>query len=255
MLAPVAGPVSVQRQDNPGPMTLDGTNTWVLQGPGSSEAIVIDPGQGEPSAHLDALLAAVPCVALALVTHGHHDHVELAPALASRAGAPVRALDPAHCVDAAALTDGETISTAGVTLRVVATPGHTSDSVSFVLVDGGADVAVFTGDTVLGRGTTVVAHPDGVLGPYLASLRALEALGGLAVYPGHGPVLPSIADVSARYLTHREQRLEQVRTALTRLGPRASAREIVEVVYADVDQALWWAAELSVQAQLDYLRA
>ena len=253
MISPVAGPVSLLRQDNPGPMTLDGTNTWVLQAPGSDAVIVIDPGQAEPADHLDALLAAVPSVALVLVTHGHHDHVELAPATASRTGAPVRAADPAHCVGAGVLTDGEVIRAAGVSLRVLATPGHTSDSVCFVLVEDGVDAAVFTGDTVLGRGTTVVAHPDGVLGPYLTSLRVLESLGGLAVYPGHGPVLPSITDVAAQYLTHREQRLDQVRAALRDLGDSPSARQIVEVVYADVDQAVWWAAELSVQAQLDYL--
>ncbi|MBE7187546.1 MBL fold metallo-hydrolase [Jatrophihabitans endophyticus] len=227
-------------------MTLDGTNTWVL--PGSDGAVVIDPGQAEPAAHLEDVLAAVPSVALVLVTHGHHDHVELAAALAERTGAPVRAADPAHCVGAPALRDGETIAAGDVSLRVLATPGHTSDSVCFVHPDG-----VFTGDTILGRGTTVVAHPDGALGPYLASLRALQALGDLTVHPGHGPTLPSVADVAAQYLEHREQRLEQVRAALRELGPDASARQVVELVYADVDPAVWWAAELSVAAQLDYL--
>jgi glyoxylase-like metal-dependent hydrolase (beta-lactamase superfamily II) len=100
----------------------------------------------------------------------------------------------------------------------------------------------------------VVAHPDGALGPYLSSLQTLHSLGALTVLPGHGPELPSLAKVSQEYLAHREERLTQIREALTRLGDDATARQIVEDVYADVDEAVWWAAELSVRAQLDYLR-
>jgi glyoxylase-like metal-dependent hydrolase (beta-lactamase superfamily II) len=154
-----------------------------------------------------------------------------------------------------ALGDGEVVAAAGVELRVVATPGHTSDSVSFLLDGPGAPTAVLTGDTVLGRGTTVIAHPDGRLGPYLESLRRLADLPpATAVLPGHGPELPDAAQVAAAYLAHREQRLDQVRDALARLGPDASARAVVELVYADVDESLWPAAELSVRAQLDHLR-
>jgi glyoxylase-like metal-dependent hydrolase (beta-lactamase superfamily II) len=182
----------------------------------------------------------------------------------------VRAADPAHCKGADPLVDGEVLRVAGLRLQVLATPGHTADSVSFVLAgadgtdaaddpgarEGSEDsaAAVLTGDTVLGRGTTVVAHPDGVLGPYLDSLARLRALGDVPVLPGHGPELPSVATVAAHYLAHRAQRLDQVRDALRELGPAATARQVVEVVYADVDTSVWWAAELSVEAQLDYLR-
>jgi glyoxylase-like metal-dependent hydrolase (beta-lactamase superfamily II) len=100
----------------------------------------------------------------------------------------------------------------------------------------------------------VVAHPDGNLRDYLASLELLHGLGPIAVLPGHGPDLPSAADAAAFYLAHREQRLQQVRDALATLGPDATPRQIVELVYADVDRNVWWAAELSVRAQLDYLR-
>jgi glyoxylase-like metal-dependent hydrolase (beta-lactamase superfamily II) len=123
--------------------------------------------------------------------------------------------------------------------------------VSFVVGD---DEAVLTGDTVLGRGTTVVAHPDGALGPYLDSLRKLAGLADATVLTGHGPELPSIAVIAAEYLAHREERLDQVRAALADLGPDATARQIVEVVYADVDKSVWFAADLSVAAQLAYLR-
>jgi glyoxylase-like metal-dependent hydrolase (beta-lactamase superfamily II) len=236
-------------QANPGPMTLDGTNTWLLRSPDSTETVVVDPGQSD-DVHLDALLAAAPTIALVLVTHGHFDHSQAAAEVHERTGAPVRAIDPQYCRGAAPIADGELLAAAGVQLRVLATPGHSGDSASFVV---GAGDAVLTGDTVLGRGTTVVAYPDGNLRDYLDSLRRLEDLGGAMVLTGHGPELPSAAAAAAMYLTHREERLDQIRMALRTLGPDATPREIVELVYADVDPAVWWAAELSVNAQLDYL--
>jgi glyoxylase-like metal-dependent hydrolase (beta-lactamase superfamily II) len=117
-----------------------------------------------------------------------------------------------------------------------------------------ADRALLTGDTVLGRGTTVVAFPDGRLGDYLDSLRRLRDLAEADVdvlLPGHGPVLEAPVEVLAYYLRHREERLQQVRDAVAEGAADASA--VVRRVYADVDQALWPAAELSVRAQLDYL--
>jgi glyoxylase-like metal-dependent hydrolase (beta-lactamase superfamily II) len=147
------------------------------------------------------------------------------------------------------LGEGDVVTGAGVEVRVLATPGHTSDSLCFAVAD-----AVLTGDTVLGRGTTVVAHPDGRLADYLDSLRRLQDLGTRTVLPGHGPELPDLAAVAEAYLRHREERLEQVRAALDTLGPDATAADVVPVVYADVDRALWPAAEWSVRAQLDYLR-
>jgi glyoxylase-like metal-dependent hydrolase (beta-lactamase superfamily II) len=238
------------RQNNPGPMTLDGTNTWLLRDPSSSASIVVDPGQSDET-HLAALLDAAGEIALVLVTHGHFDHSQAAAEVHEQTGAPVRAIDPQYCRGAAELGDGELIEAAGVRLRVLATPGHSADSASFLV--GSAD-AVLTGDTILGRGTTVVAYPDGNLGDYLDSLRRLQDLGDIAVLTGHGPELPRLAEVAHTYLTHREERLAQVRAAAADLGPDVTARQIVEVVYADVDQAVWWAAEMSVEAQLAYLR-
>ena len=249
---------AVVLQRNPGPMTLDGTNSWLVGAPDADERILIDPGEDSethPGAEHLALLTSAR-VSLVLLTHGHHDHSQLAAALHARTGVPVRAADPAHCHGASPLLDGALIDAAGVRLQVLSTPGHTADSVSFVLAgsDERDGAAVFTGDTILGRGTTVVAHPDGALGPYLASLRLLQGLGPARVLPGHGPELDSVGEAAAAYLAHRRRRLDQVHAALGRLGPGATARAIVEDVYADVDPAVWWAAELSVQAQLDYLR-
>jgi glyoxylase-like metal-dependent hydrolase (beta-lactamase superfamily II) len=148
------------------------------------------------------------------------------------------------------LTDGEVIDAAGLRITVLATPGHTADSLSFLLDD-----AVLTADTVLGRGTTVIDKEDGSLREYLQSLQRLHGLGHRAVLPGHGPDLADVEAVTAMYWAHREARLNQVRNALRALGDDATARQIVEHVYTDVDENLWDAAEWSVQAQLDYLRA
>lgn len=240
---------SVLLQNNPGPMTLDGTNTWVLRTAGAEGAVVVDPGETD-DVHLAGLLAVAPQIDLVLVTHRHHDHGQVSAQLHARTGAPVRAADPEQCHGGEPLAHGEVVSAAGLRVQVVATPGHTSDSVSFVV----EDAAVLTGDTILGRGTTVVAHPDGNLADYLASLERLRGLGSRTALPAHGPELPSIGEAAEFYLAHRAERLDQIRAALDSLGADATARQIVEVVYADVDQAVWWAAELSVEAQLEYLR-
>jgi glyoxylase-like metal-dependent hydrolase (beta-lactamase superfamily II) len=236
-------------------MTLDGTNTWILAEPGSEEAVVVDPGPLD-DAHLRAVAAEVERsgrrVVETLLTHGHPDHAEGAARFAELSGAPVRALDPALRLGEEGLGHGDVLEVGGLELRVVATPGHTGDSLCFHLP---ADDAVLTGDTVLGRGTTVVAYPDGRLGDYLDSLRRLHALtsdsGVSTVLPGHGPVLADALGAVEYYLAHRANRLAQVETAVE-AGCR-SARAVVEHVYADVDRTLWPAAELSVRAQLDYL--
>jgi glyoxylase-like metal-dependent hydrolase (beta-lactamase superfamily II) len=254
VLRPVTPLAAVLLAENPSPMTLDGTNTWVLRAPGEEACVVVDPGEDDEQ-HLRRVAAQGP-VALVLLTHRHHDHAGGARRFAELTGAPVRALDPSLVLGSEALGDGDVVPAAGVELRVIATPGHTSDSLSFLLDGPGADPAVLTGDTILGRGTTVIAHPDGALGPYLGSLHRLaELTPGTTVLPGHGPELPDASAIAGAYLAHREERLDQVRAALDRLGPGATPREVVELVYADVDRVLWPAAELSVRAQLDHLRA
>jgi glyoxylase-like metal-dependent hydrolase (beta-lactamase superfamily II) len=253
-LRPVTPLASVLLAQNPSPMTLEGTNTWVLRAPGVQACVVVDPGEDDEE-HLRRVAAHGP-VALVLLTHRHHDHAGGARRFAELSGAPVRALDPSLVLGSEALADGDVVAAAGVEVRVVATPGHTSDSLSFLLDGPEAPPAVLTGDTILGRGTTVIAHPDGELGPYLDSLRKLAALPpGTTVLPGHGPELPDAPGVAEAYLAHREQRLDQVRSALALLGADASARQVVELVYTDVDPTLWPAAELSVRAQLDHLRS
>jgi glyoxylase-like metal-dependent hydrolase (beta-lactamase superfamily II) len=245
VLRQVTATAGVVLAPNPGPMTLDGTNTWVLRDPSSEACVVIDPGPLHEQ-HLAEVAACGP-VAVVLLTHGHHDHSEGARRFSALTGAPVRALDPAHRLGSEGLGEGDVVAEAGLELRVLATPGHSSDSLSFTLPD-----SVLTGDTILGRGTTVVAHPDGVLGDYLDSLQRLRELGERTVLPGHGPELPSAGTVAEQYLRHREARLEQVRVAVA--AGATTAEQVVEIVYADVDRGLWPAATLSVRAQLLHLQ-
>jgi glyoxylase-like metal-dependent hydrolase (beta-lactamase superfamily II) len=236
---------------NPGPMTLEGTNSWVLREPAGERCVIVDPGPLE-NGHVEALAELGP-IELIVLTHGHFDHCEAAPRLHELSGAPVIARDPALCIKAEPLSDrtGRS-SVAGLEWLTVLTPGHSSDSVCLLLE---ADQALLTGDTVLGRGTAVVAYPDGRLGDYLRSLQRLRDLAAAdvsIVLPGHGPVVERPLEVIDYYLAHRQERLDQVRAALAAGDEDAEA--IVRRVYADVDQVLWPAAELSVLAQLDYLR-
>lgn len=242
---------AVQVAPNPGPMTLDGTNSYLLRA-GDGSVVVVDPGP-EDAGHL-AALAAAGRVELILVTHHHMDHVEGCETLHRLTGAPVRAADPAQCYGSDPLVGGERIRVGTLQVDVLSTPGHSADSVCFHLPGDGPHGSVLTGDTVLGRGTTVIGIPDGTLGDYLASLRALADLGGCRVLPAHGPDLPDLAAVCRQYLEHREQRLDQVRAALVRLGADADVEAVTDAVYGDVDPAVRFAAEHSVAAQLAYLR-
>lgn len=248
ILRPVTATASVLLCDNPSPMTLEGTNTWLLRGPDSDEFVVVDPGPDDDD-HITRL-AAAGRIPLVLISHRHGDHTDGIDKLVAASGATVRSVGSGFLRGLGGpLNDGEVIEAAGVRITVMATPGHTADSLSFVMDD-----AVLTADTVLGRGTTVIDGEDGNLGEYLESLRRLQGLGARTVLPGHGAELDDLSAVTAMYLAHREERLDQIRGALRVLGDDATPRQVVEHVYADVDEKLWEAAEQSVRAQLDYLR-
>ncbi len=247
---------------NAGPMTLDGTNTWLLSAPGSEQVVVVDPGPDD-EAHLERVVRVAAeragRVGLVVLTHQHLDHSAGAPGLAARTGAPVRALDPRRRLGEEGLTPGEVVAAAGVELEVVGTPGHTPDSLSFLLRAPDEPARVLTGDTVLGRGSTVIMYPEGSVGDYLDSLQRLLDLAEAGddavttVLPGHGPVLDDPVSALEWYVRHRHQRLDQVRAALA-AGAR-TATEVVARVYTDVDPAVLPAAEHSVRAQLAYLDA
>ena len=232
---------------NPSPLTLEGTNTFVVGEPGASTAVVIDPGPDDDG-HATAVVRACGGrgVELVLLTHTHVDHAEGARAFAGRAGAPLAALAPGWASpDAPDLAAGDPVAAAGLKLRPLPTPGHAADHCCFELA---AERAVFTGDHVLGRGTTVVEWPGGDMGDYLASLELLAELRPERLYPGHGPMVPDAVARVEGYLAHRLDREAQVLAALA-AGDRTPA-EVVARVYSAVDPALHPAAELSVRAHL-----
>jgi glyoxylase-like metal-dependent hydrolase (beta-lactamase superfamily II) len=239
---------------NPSGMTLDGTNTYLVGEPGSGQAVLVDPGPDD-AAHLAAVEAELAardarCVAV-LVTHHHGDHAEAALPWGARFGAQVAAAR----ADVAGprgrvLEAGERLALAGVPLDVVATPGHTADHLAFRLPSG----AVLVGDHVLGRGTSVVTHPEGDVVAYLESLRRVHDLGPAALYCGHGPELTEDPGaVLDFYLAHRAYREAQLLEALT-AGAR-SVDELVAIVYAAVPESLWPAAAQSTRATLAKLAA
>lgn len=237
---------------NSSPMTLQGTNTWVVA-PSDEKAVLIDPGPEVPD-HLGAIDDACPLgVAEIWVTHRHHDHIQSAPGLARHYGAPLRTFDPALSTGRP-LRQGETRSIGDSELEVLHIPGHTSDSVGF-LMSGPERTDLFTGDMVLGEGTTVLMHPDGDLAAYLNSLRHMVGLvqerGVRHLLPGHGSKVSDPIGWLTYYADHRAERLQQVRAALAQ-GAR-TADEVVDLVYGEVNPSIRYAALASARAQLDFL--
>jgi glyoxylase-like metal-dependent hydrolase (beta-lactamase superfamily II) len=235
-------------------MTLDGTNTYVVHVPGAGQALIVDPGptDGEHLARVRAVLAEADAeVRWVAVTHHHVDHAAAAAAWAADLDAELVAPDPATAGSGGRVVgDGARLPLPGLDVAVVATPGHTRDHVAYRLGTG----TLLTGDHVLGRGTSVVAYPDGDLPAYLAALRRVLDLGPNALYPGHGPELTVDPSAVIRYyLAHRRFREEQVIAALQR-GP-ATPSELVASIYRAVDPRLWPAAEASLRAGLAALVA
>jgi glyoxylase-like metal-dependent hydrolase (beta-lactamase superfamily II) len=246
--------IQLIRAPNPGPMTLDGTNTWLITD-ADQGALVVDPGPAIKS-HVDAVLAACGSRLVTIVlTHRHLDHAEAAATLAERTGCGVRAADPEFRIGPDGLDGGDRLILGAILLEVIDTPGHTSDSRSLLMSGPDGVNRLITGDMVLGRGTTVISHPDGDLAAYFDSLELLTRLVATRdvaqLLPGHGPVVTDPVGWLSFYRRHRLDRLEQVRAALA-AGDR-TAGDVVARVYADVDRSLWPAAEQSVRAQLEYL--
>ena len=249
--------------NNPGPFTFIGTGTYIV---GRSEAgagvAVIDPGPLD-QAHLAALLAAVggQTVSHVLVTHTHRDHAPLARPFAEAVGAALlAAAPPARTVHASAtpdededetfspdivLTGGERLAGDGWTIEALATPGHASNHMAFVLAE---ENALFSGDHVMGWSTTVVAPPDGDMAAYMASLDAVIARGFSTIWPTHGAPVTDPGPFLEAYRAHRLEREAQVLARLA-AGDRRIA-DMVPVLYAAVDSRLWPAAGLSVWAHL-----
>ena len=235
---------------NPGPLTGPGTNTYVV---GRDETVIIDPAH-EDEDFLTAVLRAAGRVGSVLLTHRHSDHVGGAAELCARTGARLRAFGdvPAGGAPVTPLADGEAVSVPGAALTAVHTPGHASDHLCFVLdQESGDRRALFSGDTVLGEGTSMIAPPDGDMRSYLGSLQRLLGLGIDRIYPGHFRPLDHGTSVLRHYIAHRLEREKAVLSALA-AGP-SSPEEIVERVYAGTPEALHAPAAASVLAHLEKL--
>lgn len=224
---------------NPGIRELEGTNTWVV---GDPPAIVIDPGPDMPE-HLREVERTAGRVGSIVLTHDHPDHAPGASRLASWTGARMLAARPADGMERA--RHGDAIDSGGVTLDVIATPGHSPDHLAFFERSARA---LFTGDAVLGRGTSVIDPPEGDLVAYLRSLRRMLELRPRTIYPGHGPVALNATAKLEEYLEHRATREEQVLAALAG-GPRTAA-EMVPEIYEGYRPEVLALAERSVLAHL-----
>jgi glyoxylase-like metal-dependent hydrolase (beta-lactamase superfamily II) len=229
---------------NPGPFTLDGTQTYLL-----GETAVLDPGPAIES-HIQAIRAAQPNLRTILITHRHADHAPAAVPLRQATGATI--LAPRNVLDDTVIgrriAGGESLTVDDERIDVIATPGHTNEHVCFFTASGD----LFTGDTILGFGTTAIFPPDGHMGDYLRSLRTLRSLNPRRIYPAHGPVRDDAMALIDEYIAHRLERERQVAGALD-----AGLTDLAAIrarIYPDLDPRLHKAAEIQIEAHLIKLR-
>lgn len=220
---------------NPGPFTLQGTRTYILD-----DRVVIDPGPAIES-HVDKLAALQPQTIL--ITHRHGDHAPAAVPLKRMTGA--RIVAPLGVLDDVDQRVGDGDVVEGI--EVIATPGHTREHVCYLTPDGD----LFTGDTILGFGTTTIFPPDGNMGDYLRSLRKLRARAPRRIYPGHGPTRDDAVALIDEYIAHRLEREQQVFDALA--AGAGTVAQLRERIYPDLDPRLHGAAEIQITAHLTKL--
>jgi glyoxylase-like metal-dependent hydrolase (beta-lactamase superfamily II) len=223
---------------NPGPFTLDGTQTYLL-----GENAVLDPGPAIDS-HVDAIRAAMPRLRTILITHRHADHAPAAAPLKAATGARVIAPRGVPGEVDQRVSGGELIDVGSQSVEVIATPGHTNEHVCYLTSDGD----LFTGDTVLGAGTTTIFPPDGNMRDYIESLRLLRSRSPKRIFPAHGPVRKDAIALLDEYIAHRLDRERQVLAALER-GP-AALEDLRRSIYPDLDPRLHRAAEIQLTAHL-----
>ena len=225
---------------NPGPLTLDGTRTYIL-----GDSAVIDPGPADDS-HIRAIRSAVPHLKTILITHRHGDHAPAAGPLKKETGAHVLAppgvLD--DCIVDVRLRHGQMVAIDETTVEVIATPGHTEEHVCFLTAEGD----LFTGDTILGAGTTAIFPPDGNMRAYLRSLELLRSKQPKRIHPAHGPTREDAVALIDEYIAHRLERERQIVAAIR--NGASSVREMRERIYSDLDPRLHGAAEIQLAAHL-----
>lgn len=220
---------------NPGAFTLDGTRTWLL-----GRSAVIDPGPAIDS-HMDAIREAMPQLDTIFITHRHADHAPAAIPLRKATGAKIVApLDFADVI----VQGGETFEVDGETLEAIATPGHTSEHICYLTSSGD----LFTGDTVLGAGTTAIFPPDGNMADYMRSLALLRARNPKIIHPAHGPSRDDAVALLDQYIEHRQDRERQVLRAVGE--GKHSIPDMRATIYPDLDARLHGAAEIQLLAHL-----
>ena len=220
---------------NPGAFTLDGTRTWLL-----GSTAVIDPGPAIDS-HIDAIRKAMPALETIFITHRHGDHAPAAQPLKEATGAKIVA--PLDWADVR-VRGGETFDVDGETLEAIATPGHTSEHICFLTSSGD----LFTGDTVLGAGTTAIFPPDGHMGDYLRSLQLLRARNPKTIHPAHGPTRDDAVKLLDEYIAHRLERERQVLAAVA--DGAHTIPDMRRKIYPALDPRLERAAEIQLHAHL-----
>jgi glyoxylase-like metal-dependent hydrolase (beta-lactamase superfamily II) len=232
---------------NPGPMTLTGTNTYLLSD--GAEVAVVDPGPEIPS-HVESVYTRATTlgrVTTVLVTHRHGDHLPAALPLCARTGAVLVGHLDLPGVHRPAADDSPVFGA----LRALATPGHTRESMCFFDPTSGV---LFTGDLVAGSGTVIVDDTPGALSDYIGSLERLLTLQPRTMYPGHGPIVDDAIAKLHEYIEHRRKREQQVLARLSEHGP-ATIDELVAAIYPDLAPNLVRMAARNVRACLDKLAA
>ena len=227
---------------NPGPFTLDGTRTYLL-----GDTAVLDPGPSIES-HIDAIRAAMPRLDTILITHRHGDHAPAAVPLKEATGA--RIIAPRNVLESVdqRVTGGEVLHIDDVDIEVIATPGHTNEHVCYLTSDGD----LFTGDTILGTGTTAIFPPDGHMGDYIRSLRTLRERNPKRIHPAHGPTRDDAVALIDEYIAHRLEREQQVLDAIA--AGAKSLEDLRARIYPELDERLHQAAEIQLTAHLIKLR-
>ena len=227
---------------NPGAFTLDGTRTYLL-----GETAVLDPGPAIES-HVDAIRAAMPRLDTILITHRHGDHAPAAVPLKAATGA--RIVAPRNVLDRVdqRVAGGEVLRIEDSDVEVIATPGHTNEHVCYLTSEGD----LFTGDTILGTGTTAIFPPDGHMGDYIRSLYALRARSPRRIHPAHGPTRDDAVALIDEYIAHRLDRERQVLEAIA--AGAQTLKDLRARIYPTLDERLHAAAEIQLTAHLMKLR-
>ncbi len=241
--------IDLVRAPNPSPMTLSGTNSYVIDA-GNNEAIVIDPGP-PIQRHVEALITHAKNRGLQIttiaLTHGHPDHAPAAASLSEMTGAAVYAHPNSSVMhDRDLPLEGE-LRIGDLRLRVMDSPGHTFDHAVFYNAN---ERALFTGDVILGEGTVVIAPPGGAMRPYQRTLARLaeEFPEAKHIYGGHGPIVDDAQAKIAEYIAHRKAREAELIAALA--DGTKTIPELVMHIYGEARSMLWPAMARQMLAYL-----